>query len=165
MPVPIIIPLINPNEPEALLASLDVCDGQKIEAGDFICTLETTKSTHEVFAEHSGFIVGIPFQEGNTVKAGDVIGYIAESPDWEPIPEAEAPEADDTLPLSDIRITKPALKFAREKNFDLNLLPKNQLVTEAMIRAMLQDIESSKPSLSKNDFDPTAIIIYGAGGH
>ena len=54
-PVPIIIPLINPNEPGALLASLNFSTGQKVKKGDNLCTLETTKSTVEMTAERDGY--------------------------------------------------------------------------------------------------------------
>ena len=56
---PVPIPLLNPNEPEALIASLAVTEGQQVAAGDLLCTLETTKSTAEVVAESAGFVVGL----------------------------------------------------------------------------------------------------------
>ena len=54
MPVEVTIPLLNPNEPEALLAALHVSEGQQVSTGDPLCTLETTKSTAELQAESDG---------------------------------------------------------------------------------------------------------------
>ncbi|MGW8251507.1 MAG: lipoyl domain-containing protein, partial [Anaerolineales bacterium] len=84
MPAQVTIPLLNPNEPEALLAALHVIEGQLVAAGDPLCTLETTKSTAELEAESGGFVVGLRFSQGQTVRAGDALCYLAESPNWQP---------------------------------------------------------------------------------
>jgi pyruvate/2-oxoglutarate dehydrogenase complex dihydrolipoamide acyltransferase (E2) component len=78
---PIKIPLLNPNEPEALLASITVEEGAAIEAGQVVAEIETTKSTGEVQAETGGFLVGLRFKEGEALQAGDVLAYIGDSPD------------------------------------------------------------------------------------
>ncbi len=83
-PYPITIPLINPNEPGALLASLHVSPGQHVRIGDKLCTLETTKSTVELTAEADGFFVALAHKVGETVQAGVILGYLANSPDWSP---------------------------------------------------------------------------------
>jgi sugar O-acyltransferase (sialic acid O-acetyltransferase NeuD family) len=167
MAVPIRIPLINPNEPEALLAALHVVPGQKLLADDLICTLETTKSTADLHAEVGGYFVGMRFSEGDTVRVGDVLGYLAESPDWEP--EAAKPEVkthqNGNLMPKGLRITHPAKELAREHNLDLTRLPTDILVTERVVRGLLQDTYELKTTLPVGEYDPTAILIYGCGGH
>jgi biotin carboxyl carrier protein len=69
-PTPITIPLINSNEPGALLAGLDVKPGQFIKRGEKLCTLETTKSTLDLAAETEGYVVGLAFEAGQIVQAG-----------------------------------------------------------------------------------------------
>ncbi len=64
---PVTIPLINPNEPSALLATLDVEPGQVIHLGDKLCTLETTKSTQELLADFEGYIAGLTVKQGEFV--------------------------------------------------------------------------------------------------
>ena len=76
----IIIPLINPNEPDAVVAQIYVEEGQQVAAGDLICTLETTKSTVEVEAGNSGYIVGLCYEENANVRAGDLFCYLADTP-------------------------------------------------------------------------------------
>src|SRR4030042_6194270 len=83
-PTPIIIPLINPNEPEARLVALHVAPGQQVKSGDKLCTLETTKSTIEMSAETNGYLVGLAFEVGQNAQAGEILGYLADSPDWKP---------------------------------------------------------------------------------
>ena len=169
---PLLIPLINPNEPEALLASLYIHEGQQIAAGDLVCTLETTKSTADVHAEFAGYVVGLQAAEGQTLRAGTLLCYLAETPDWTPpqveieshrepdqsqIPEGELPPG--------VRITQPALRLARENALDLGQLPVGSLVTESMVRTLLKKTTADTLDIPQADFDPTAIIIYGCGGH
>ena len=84
----VLIPLLNPNEPEALLVTLYIANGQELAEGDLLCTLETTKSTADVCAETAGFVAGLLVVEGQTVNAGDLLCYLADSPDWSPPDEA-----------------------------------------------------------------------------
>ena len=163
---PITIPLINPNEPEALLASLYVDEGQQVFTGDVICTLETTKSTLELAAEGEGYIVGLGFEEGETVRANDVLGYLAESADAAPPGREVAadsggqPASESDAPPEGLRITQPALNLAREHGLSLDDFPLGPLITVNVVRLRLGDGEAPE-----DEFDPTAIVIYGAGGH
>ncbi len=160
------IPLINPNEPEALLAELHVEESQKVAAGDLVCTLETTKSTAEVEAEHEGFILGLSYSAGDTVHAGDVLCYLADSADSEiPLGDTgEQPQTEADAPPEGLRITQPALILAREQGIPLEKFPIGPLVTEKMVQEYNQGA-SALFEIPDVDFDATAVVIYGAGGH
>lgn len=164
--VPILIPLINPNEPEAWLAALLVNEGQPIAKGDPICTLETTKSTADLQSDADGFVTGLRLAAGQTVRAGDLLGYIASSPDWIPPQESQpaTPPGDLELPAG-LRITQPALRLARQHNLQLQDLPKDQLITEPTVRELVAKHAGSDLLPLKSAFDPSAIIVYGGGGH
>jgi sugar O-acyltransferase (sialic acid O-acetyltransferase NeuD family) len=170
--VPVLIPLLNPNEPEARVVSLAVASGQEVSAGDLLCTLETTKSASDLFAEAGGYVVGLRFGEGELASAGEILCYLASSPGWTP-PEAGSPEresqaagrpedAEPEIPPG-LRITRPALALARQRNLDLGTLPVGPLVTETMLREMGAANEAL-PVLS-SEFDALAIVVYGGGGH
>jgi acetyltransferase EpsM len=172
-PLPVLIPLLNTNEPEALLAALLITEGQLVSTGDLLCTLETTKSAVDVTAEAQGYVAGLRFSVGQLVRAGEILCYLAESPEWSPSLEA-APLADRTrapgghltdLPVG-LRITQPALRAANEAGLDLETLPTGPLVTESLVRDLIE--RSSAPvaqATPQSGFDPTAILIYGGGGH
>lgn len=169
-PTPITIPLLNPNEPDALLAALHVQTGQHVVTGDPLGTLETTKSAAELQAETDGYVVGLRFQAGETVRAGQTLCYLADTPDWAP-PEAEitsrlAIEPDQVLPEG-LRITQPALALARQHQFDLSQLPKDRLVTEITLRTLLitHEIVPTDYLRPAMNVDSTGLIIYGGGGH
>jgi sugar O-acyltransferase (sialic acid O-acetyltransferase NeuD family) len=164
------IPLINPNEPEAVIASLYVQEGERIEKGKIICILETTKSTNEVIAEMEGFVVGLHSSEGQIARAGDRLCYLVPALDvWESfqkgsniMPEKEIEEQ--ALP-PDLRISKPALALARQHGVDFSRLPVDRLVTQKMIEEILSKKSSGVFFIPEMPFDSTAILIYGGGGH
>jgi len=167
--IPVLVPLINPNEPEALLAGLHVVEGQRVAAGKPLCTLETTKSTADLVAEKDGYVMGLRYILGQTVRAGDLFCFLADSLD-EALPvttiqDAHASSIQPTHLPAGLRITDPALELARRHNMDLSLLPIGLLVTEKTVRDMLEagvPIDNTPPASA---FDPQRIIIYGGGGH
>ena len=163
----VMIPLINPNEPEALLVDLKVKNGQRVNSGDLLCILETTKSTFEIIASQAGYIAGIRDQVGDIVIAGEVFAYIAASPDWRPEESMQRKPvvvSADVIPEG-LRISVPALTLAREKNIDLAELPKGIFVTREMVQAKVDSSWEEVNKIEDDQIDPDAIIIYGAGGH
>ncbi|MDH3944789.1 MAG: NeuD/PglB/VioB family sugar acetyltransferase [Anaerolineae bacterium] len=162
------IPLLNPNEPEALLVSLLVKDGQKVKTGDLLCSLETTKSTADLLAEASGFLIGLIASEGDTLRAGETLCYIAPKKDWQPPAPAPSTAAADSPQLPPgLRITQPALQAAQDAGLDLTALPIGPLLTEIAIQDIAAGEAPSVPNLTapEDPFDPSAILVYGGSGH
>lgn len=165
--ISIYIPLINPNEPEALITNIFVKEGEQVSAGDLLFSLETTKSTHEVTADQSGYVHAIRFKTGELVQAGEIFCILADSIDWQP-PKSIQPmiPSEEDLNIPDgMRITSPALALVKKHQFDIQELPQDTLITEEMVMNMLGgSVNVRYPSLA-SEFDPSAIIIYGGGGH
>ena len=159
------IPLLNPNEPEALLVRLHVVEGQPVVRGDLLASLETTKSAADLNAESEGYIAGLNVTEGQMARAGEIFCYIASTPAWKP-PAVAGPAGEAATFPTELRITQPALALARQHNLDLALLPQDRLITESLVR---QWVEKRAPAteypVAAGEFDPTAIIVYGGGGH
>jgi len=161
----IIIPLLNPNEPGALLAALHVAPGQHVFSGDILCTLETTKSTAELAAESEGFVVGLASKAGQTVQAGDILCYLAGSPDWSPPAPMETPSGKAATTPEGMRISRPALLLAQQHRLDLTQLPADVFITEKMVKELIDLSAKPVTLLPDQSYDPNAIIVYGAGGH
>ncbi len=121
----VIIPLINPNEPEALLAAMFVAEGQHVHKDEPLCTLETTKSTAEVTAEREGYVAGLRFTAGQTARAGEVFCYLADRPgEPPPVPDAPTPGVEDAQELpAGLRVSMPALELAKGQGLNLGRLP------------------------------------------
>ncbi|MGB8212198.1 MAG: NeuD/PglB/VioB family sugar acetyltransferase [Anaerolineales bacterium] len=168
----ILVPLLNANEPEARLVGIHIKDGQAVEKGTRLFTIETTKATSDIESPESGFI-RILAAEGATLSVGDKIAVIAEIVD-EPLnlqidgkpkftPVGTKSPAGMMSPSEALRITKPARQLAESLGVDLATLPTGHLVTEEEIRRAadpLQKMDVKLPS-SKKPY----LLIYGAGGH
>ena len=172
-PFQVLIPLLNPNEPEALLASLPIAEGQPVEPGDLLCTLETTKSASDLHAEQAGYVIGLRAQAGDTLRAGDVLCYLSPDRDWTPPVIAPPRAVGEEAPLPDgVRISRPALELARERGIDLHTLPVGPMITREIVEKLASSVENQAASPAKfalstpaSPFDLTAIIVYGGGGH
>ncbi|MBR9985140.1 MAG: NeuD/PglB/VioB family sugar acetyltransferase, partial [Desulfosarcina sp.] len=153
-------------EPEALLASLMVSEGEPLTQDQVIALVETTKSTGEIRAESEGFLVGLRYSEGDTLSAGDVLGYIGDSPDaQDPALPPWAPEENDLPQAKDnpegLRITSPARDLARQHGLDLKAFPQGPLITRQMVAARLSEGKTTSPIPAEEN----RLIVYGAGGH
>jgi sugar O-acyltransferase (sialic acid O-acetyltransferase NeuD family) len=163
---PIQVPLLNTNEPEALLVSLEVNEGKKVTPDQVVAVIETTKSTGEIRAESGGYLVGLRFAEGDTLHAGDVLAYIGDSPTaQDPSLPPWAPEKKANLRANrsphGLRITTPARDLAEQHGLDLGSLPQGPLITRGMVADRLAETKSPKP-IPANE---KRLIVYGAGGH
>ena len=180
-PLAVTIPLLNPNETEAVLASLNIRKGQKVAAGDILGVLETTKSTCEIIAEGEGYVSGLRLTQGQAACAGDVLCYLVDNPQevdtrgttLDPVHTQKAAEPASRLPEG-LRITQPALALARQEKIDFSSLPTGPMVTEGMVREILSRQKNNSPVSEtgqkpegqiENPFDPAALVIYGGGGH
>lgn len=164
--IPIPMPLLNPNEKEALLVALEAAEGAALAEGDLIAEVESTKSTGEILAPAAGYLVGVRFSPGQSLAAGEILAYIGPSPDakdpslppWAPQSET----ADEDSPQG-LRITAPARELALTNGLDLAELPQGPLVTQQMVADLLAKKAAPKlPPLPKGE---TRLIIFGAGGH
>jgi sugar O-acyltransferase (sialic acid O-acetyltransferase NeuD family) len=151
------VPLVNPNEPEAMVVDVAVSDGARVAEGDLLCALETSKSVEDVYAEFSGYVFGLAAKLGTTVTAGGVLCYIADDPSWSP-PEMSDDE-EEAVP-DDLKITGPAVAVAKELGVDLDELPRGVLVTERHVREV-----AAPPSADLPPGDGRSVIVYGTGGH
>lgn len=157
---PITVPLLNANEPEARLVDVHVADGQRVEAGAILFTIETTKAASDVEAPTAGFVRMLA-AEGDTVSVGDLLAYLTETADEAlPTPASVSVQPVDSL-AGNLRITKPARALAEILGLDLDSLPTDRLLTEAAIR----EIAAARQPLDLPDYGSDHILIYGAGGH
>lgn len=160
-PNPLTIPLINPNEREAVLTGLFLREGQLVKAGELAATIESTKSTLEIFTPESGYVIGLCKQLGDSVTTGEVLCYLAESPSDAPPVKAETTSQIQPSISGNLRITQPALKLAKEANLNLDQFQPGLLITEAMVKRAIQ---SRAPDIALTATE-NSLVIFGGGGH
>ncbi len=158
----ITVPLLNANEPEARLAQIHARDGQAVTRGEVLFTIETTKAAADVEAATDGF-VRLLAQEGQILRVGDRLAVITDTAD-ESIGTEHPPTFDIRPPASDLRITRPARVLAEQLNLDLNSLPADRLITEAVVREVAAARAISE-RLAGMVFGEKHILVYGGGGH
>lgn len=157
----VLLPLLNANEPEARLVQFHVADGQPVQKGDLLLTIETTKAASDVEAPQAGF-VRLAAREGEMLAVGAVLAYITATAD-EPLESAARPqELEPASPApTDLRITKPARILAEQLGLDLATLPVDRLITEAVLR----ELATAPRRIDLPAYAETSLILYGAGGH
>ncbi len=161
----VLIPLLNPNETELQLAALDVVEGDHVSVGQRLCTLESTKSTTELYAEREGYVVGLVARVGDTLRAGSSLCWITDRADWSP-PEIErVPAAGEPGEPAGLRITAPARQLAIRLGIDLSGLPIGPLITEASLRALQDDGQAEELEPPEPTDERGQLLIYGGGGH
>lgn len=175
----ILVPLLNANEPEARLVGIHVREGQRVEKGDLLFTLETTKAAADVESNEAGF-VRILVREGDTLSVGEKLALITETV-GEPV-NAPVGSSSHALPPNSqksegagggLRITKPARALAERLGVDLSALPGDRLVTEAVVRlfagppAMAPESHPGRPAQPalQGQGGSGGMIVYGGGGH
>ncbi len=155
----ILVPLLNANEPEARLVGIHAKDGQAVEKGTLLFTIETTKAASDIESPEAGYI-RILAKEGDTLAVGDRLAVITEKADESvEIQKGGHPSA----PAGSLRITKPARALAESLGVDLAALPADRLVTEEVVRQFAGVTETLTVELPASE--KPYILIYGAGGH
>lgn len=160
----VLVPLLNANEPEARLVGIHVKDGQPVEKGTLLFTLETTKAAADVESMDNGF-VRVLVQEGGIFSVGDRLAVITETIEEsiESVTKETGPHKEAGFASSGLRITKPARDLAGKLAVDLSRLPTDQLITEAVVRKH----SPSAAILIDPDilFTKGHLLVFGAGGH
>jgi len=154
----ILIPLLNANEPEARLAGIHVKDGQAVEKGILLFTIETTKAASDIESPESGFVRFLA-KEGDTYVVGERLAVITDTA-GEPFERKQGAPASIPEP-SALRITNPARTLADSLGLDLMLLPTDRLVTEEVVRRYA----AAGKEIVLPPAEKPYLLIYGAGGH
>jgi sugar O-acyltransferase (sialic acid O-acetyltransferase NeuD family) len=109
--------------------------------------------------------VGLRFQVGETLKAGEILAYLGSSPDaHDPTlpPWSKKPESTQSTPLG-LRITEPARELAAREGLNLSELPQEVLVTEAVVKEIIR--QKHTPKTIERPEGENRILVYGCGGH
>ncbi len=156
----VLIPRLNANEDELLLASLLVSLGDDVEIGQELAILESTKAVQSVYAEISGQVSNIFSSEGNMVAVGSVLIHIGENENFEP--EFIEPSLKDEKKHE--TAGKRLLKREKEKTTipdiikrPIILKPAQELDWVIEAQALLPDLENVKRTWNVSNF-PNALI-------
>lgn len=129
-PLIVTVPQINPNDEQAILVCWHVESGGRIEAGQPLATLETTKAAFDVEAPRDGFAF-YELEPKALIAVGAALAYISSSEKARgaaaPRPNGHEPAASEAAAP---RFTRKALKLMRTHG-----LSENDFETDAKIDA------------------------------
>lgn len=100
---------------EAEIREIHVAEGDEIEDGDTVLTIETDKAATEVPAPFSGTIEEIRVKEGDLVRVGDVLMTYSEEGETDKEPEEEKEEKEEEPEKKTEKREKPEKPKQREK--------------------------------------------------
>lgn len=163
-------PQINANEDELEITDVYVQEGQRVEKGEILCTLESTKATVDLEAPGQGFVRALGIASGERVRTGQTICVLTET-----ATESIEHVARKSPSLSgEPRATRRAASLVEEYDLDITGIEHQGILTE---RDVLQFLGRKKEDLrAPGDQAQSAaaelfggrgdgIVIYGAGGH
>ena len=170
----ILVPQISANEVEAQVVEIDVSEHQWVEPGQMICALETTKAVFEVIAEDSGYVHDLRIAVGDIVRVGGQICMLVETLDQVELTSRPIMMSSDDVVSrktervpEDLRISKAALELAQRLQVDLGKLPRNQIVTSAMIQELTGGSEKYEVvrEARREWKSGRNLVLFGGGGH
>jgi pyruvate dehydrogenase E2 component (dihydrolipoamide acetyltransferase) len=110
MPIPVIMPKMEMSQETARIVEWLKKDGERIEKGDALLTVETDKVTVDVECPGSGILAGIHGQPGEVIPVTTVIAYLLQAGET----SASLPQAQAAAPVpGEAKEIQPATPLAR----------------------------------------------------
>jgi sugar O-acyltransferase (sialic acid O-acetyltransferase NeuD family) len=159
----VVAPLLSPNEPESQVIEVGVDGYSKVQRGEVVCVVETSKATAELESEWDGYTGPMTVRVGDRVDAGHVICEV-----FEELPErGEGESAAGEAGPGSLRLSRSAARLAHESGVDLSLLPAGRFVTEADVRALIGPAAEEPPvdEAILAAAGERSLVVFGAGGH
>jgi len=155
-------PLVNPNEPEAQVVSIEVEAYGEVAKGDVLLVVETSKATFEVESDLGGHLGNLEVSLGERVTAGQLICEVFD----EPVPaDSRGVHEDDGGSASAPRLTRKAAKLAEELGVDVSGLPSGRFLTErdVAVFAAASGPAALDEQIAKR-ITKRSLVVFGAGG-
>ena len=157
---PVIIPRLNANEDRVVLVDYFVKEGDRVEAGQTVALVETTKAAVEIASPAAGIIRGISLERGTEIAVGAILCHVA-GPPVEGIAEETAVAVNSEE--SELHITVKARMRASELGVDLSLVqPVQQRIGLAEVEAFA---EMRKANSMGKALTTQRAVIVGGGRH
>ncbi len=162
-------PQINANEDELEITDVYVQEGQRVEKGELLCTLESTKATVDLEAPGEGFVRALSVASGERVRTGQTICVLTET-----ATESIEHVAKKSTSLSgEPRATRRAASLVEEYELDIAGIEHQGILTERDVLHFLgrkkEDLrapgDQAQSAVDGSGGGGDGIVIYGAGGH
>lgn len=164
MPSPIVVPRLNENDDEVVVTDLLVADGGKALAGNGLFGVETTKSTNEIVAEVSGYVLWIVCEKESVPVLG-TIGFICDTVEeldrvrFDLVNGANELEVNPFLPKTAIaaageparKVTRAATQLAADLGVDLGRIQVHGIIQEKHVRNFIATTGPTSPPSPRDE--------------
>lgn len=142
------VPQITDNDAVLLVTDVLVAEGDRVEEGQTLAVVETSKAASELTAPCAGFVRGLDFERGREYSIGHPICHLTEAVD-SPLPEraapVAAPKAEPTpvseRPSAHVDATPKAQRLAQEFGIDLASLGRERVRSADLIPYLRSESE------------------------
>ena len=169
------LPKLNVNEDSATIVAWATADGERVEPGQVVCTVETNKAAVDLEAEVGGYLRHRA-RPGQECAVREVLGFVTESADepvpeleWLPLPETagplrSAPGADKTPPPR-ARATLKARRLAAELGLDVAQVKSQGVVREEDVRRFAETRHPARPAAAVHTARRYNAAVLGTGSY
>lgn len=156
-------PRLNANEDQMQVIEVLVADGQRVQEGDLLFILETTKAANDVLAPATGVVEGVRLKAGDFIEVGATLCELSAGGDLMAASGASGDTA--TTASEEVQITAKARKVASDLGVALaTVKPVGNRIGEAEVRAAAARPPAPAPARMFLTNSRRAVII-GGGGH
>ncbi len=160
------MPQLGVNDDAVILREWTVKRGQKVNMGDELAQLETTKASFALEAETAGYVYPI-VEAGSEVPVRSILAISLDHPDEDRVgaylARLRQEQADgrgshsEANALECLQLTAKARELVERTGVDISVLPTDRVIRE---RDVLELLEKKTPSLHR---DPArVVVVYGA---
>ena len=142
---PILVPREIVNADAVFVVKWLVEEGARVEAGDDVCEIDTSKAITAIAAEHAGYVRQVA-AVGAEVPVGGVLGYVTDKPDA-PLPgttRRPASEGRAAVAAGQPQFSAKARRAIEELGLDLALFAGRSVVRESDVRALAEEMAAAK---------------------
>jgi len=156
----IIIAKETASDDYVIVYEINYSNGEYVESGEKVGSVETSKAVFEIHAPTSGYIYYY-VSLLDEIPIGSTFAVISKEKETTP---TSLPKLYNNKNIDNsILLSKKANVLIKKYNLDIALFGNDKLVKEADVQEYLTQKNSSK--LINLDFSESDIVIYGGGGH
>jgi len=156
----IIIEKETASDDKVVVCELNYNDGDSVESGEEIGSVETSKAAFEIFAPISGYIY-YNVSLNDEIPVGYTFAVISQEKGFAPKKTLETNNNSNIK--NNILISKKANKLIKKHNLDISSFGNIKIIKEADVHEYLTRVKVSE--FVKFNFSESDIVIYGGGGH
>ena len=123
----VIIPQLGPNDTEVTLVEWFIQDGDEVQKGDIIFSLETAKAVTDIESEYNGIIVTL-ISVGEILNIGNIIAFVGKDKNEINIAKKNHLSSINTIFKTKINATKKAIQLANKLNIDISEIKQKGII-------------------------------------